>query len=462
MDFPWYHYDEKKSRFVQVKTSSGGGTRSTDMKRSSNYNECRDMGTSFFFHRGKSSKGRLSSLLVELAAFDLGELGEEILVNGKNQPFTIQNYIYAYGLKKVKFVIKTKNYDIGNVFEISDEETEDCTDEKPASDGTEINSQNASQSALIGNSAERRYLRQQQDAEYLASLAADQEKERKRAEEEKNKTSEEKQRNERLLREQLQKVAYLEGLRKARESRVPPEPSVEEEHVVVIVQHLQEGRKLRMFRPTDRLLAVYDWIGGINSEPEFFGLSFTPSAEAVLPEESVMKAERRILYMTKQDTPLPLSLEENEISFLGYHKDVYDDETATELYKEIEKKRQSLHDLLNQDPKEVLVSRETVFKDMMKLYQDDPFLKDHVIVVRFKDESTDGDGLGREAFSCFMDELLFNSCEEYAEFVPIMQPDFSIDEFRIIVTIFYHFFVNFGVFPLQLSVAAFILLSLVL
>ena len=90
----------------------------------------------------------------------------------------------------------------------------------------------------------------------------------------------------------------------------------------------------------------------------------------------------------------------------------------------------------------------------MKIYTNDKSLQDHRVIVRFKGELADGDGLGRESFSCFMDEFLIKLCEGFREFVPIVQPEFGVDELSTVGTIFYHFFSDFGVFPFQLSLAA--------
>ena len=73
------------------------------------------------------------------------------------------------------------------------------------------------------------------------------------------------------------------------------------------------------------------------------------------------------------------------------------------------------------------------------------------ITVRFIDEAATGDGVAQEAFSIFMDQLLFKCFEGTSEFIPIIQPEFGIDEFEIVEKIFYQFFLNFGVFPLQIA-----------
>ena len=102
-----------------------------------------------------------------------------------------------------------------------------------------------------------------------------------------------------------------------RQSRIPEEPSVADDHVVVIAQHISEGRKVRMFRPSDSFLAVYDWFGSENLEPEFFSLSFEPTSPPIFPDKSVRLAERRIVYMKESESPIPLSQEENEVSLKG-------------------------------------------------------------------------------------------------------------------------------------------------
>ena len=65
------------------------------------------------------------------------------------------------------------------------------------------------------------------------------------------------------------------------------------------------------------------------------------------------------------------------------------------------------------------------------------------------DETAKGDGVGREVYFTFLEHLLqvaFDGREEYA---PIVLPQFGEEEYEVVGKIFYHFFINFTLFPVQ-------------
>ena len=136
-----------------------------------------------------------------------------------------------------------------------------------------------SQSKLIGTSADRETIRGQQEKEYEESLAVDQSKEQERL------------KNEETLRKQL----YRQEARKARV------PSINEQCAVISVRHVVLGLQKRKFKTTEKMSAVYDWVGSLSSQPESFSLSGCGLPE-FLPSLSVMAADRSILNMTETET----------------------------------------------------------------------------------------------------------------------------------------------------------------
>ena len=136
-----------------------------------------------------------------------------------------------------------------------------------------------SQSKLIGTSADRETIRGQQEKEYEESLAVDQSKEQDRL------------KNEETLRKQL----YLQEARKARV------PSINEQCAVISVRHVVLGLQKRKFKTTEKMSAVYDWVGSLSSQPGSFSLSGCGLPE-LLPSLSVMAADRSILNMTETET----------------------------------------------------------------------------------------------------------------------------------------------------------------
>ena len=81
----------------------------------------------------------------------------------------------------------------------------------------------------------------------------------------------------------------LEGMRKARELRVPLEPDSTHPRVVLSVRHLHLGVIKRSFVPTDTVSAVYDWVGSLSTTPKHFALSKLPMVQ-IYPGESVTMA----------------------------------------------------------------------------------------------------------------------------------------------------------------------------
>ena len=85
----------------------------------------------------------------------------------------------------------------------------------------------------------------------------------------------------------------------------------------------------------------------------------------------------------------------------------------------------------------------------MKTYGKDGSILSHRMEVSVVDETAKGDGVGREVYFTFLEHLLqvaFDGREEYA---PIVLPQFGEEEYEVVGKIFYHFFINFTLFPVQ-------------
>ena len=57
---------------------------------------------------------------------------------------------------------------------------------------------------------------------------------------------------------EMKRLEYLEKLRKERESKVIAIPEMDEDHLVVCVNHPQAGMLKRIFRSTDLSQNIYD------------------------------------------------------------------------------------------------------------------------------------------------------------------------------------------------------------
>lgn len=139
------------------------------------------------------------------------------------------------------------------------------------------------------SSTERRVLIEEQDKEYNEALKADQQKEHEKQKE-------------------LENAREMEQLRREREAKVPEEPHIEEDHVVVSVRHLRGGIVTRAFYPNSVMQAVYDWIGSLQSDPPHFALfamTRTQSKTLIHPTQAIVP--QTMLYMEQRDDPVPPS-----------------------------------------------------------------------------------------------------------------------------------------------------------
>ncbi|XP_036920314.1 FAS-associated factor 2 isoform X2 [Sturnira hondurensis] len=152
----------------------------------------------------------------------------------------------------------------------------------------------ANQTYLVSERLEReernqtQVLRQQQDEAYLASLRADQEKERKKREEREQKRREE---EENLQEEKERKLECL-----------PPEPSPDDPDSVKIIFKLpNDSRVERRFHFSQSLTVIHDFLFSLKESPEKFQI------EANFP--------RRVLPCTpSEERPNPPTLQEAGLS----------------------------------------------------------------------------------------------------------------------------------------------------
>nr|ABK92794.1 unknown [Populus trichocarpa] len=117
----------------------------------------------------------------------------------------------------------------------------------------------------------QRLIREQQDDEYLASLAADREKEMKAIEEAEARrvqeevarkaALEEERRKEEESRRKLEEEQEFERLLAAKEASLALEPSSNDENAVTLLVRMPDGsRRGRRFLKSDKLHALFDFI----------------------------------------------------------------------------------------------------------------------------------------------------------------------------------------------------------
>ena len=190
------------------------------------------------------------------------------------------------------------------------------------------------------------------------------------------------------------------------------------------------------------MLAVYDWVGSLGFEPMVFKLTQPFSTVPVSPDVPVEKFTRTILQMTEVNEPIVMS-ENESITFSGYHQDF------KEIFEKVEKKREDNLNTLQPDFQIIDVDRNNVLKNILEIYKTCNDLKIFYLLVKFKGENAEGDRVAREVYSLFIEQLIFTSCDGRMHFVPVIQPEFGEEEFKIAGKTLFHFYINYSLFLVQ-------------
>ena len=118
----------------------------------------------------------------------------------------------------------------------------------------------------------------------------------------------------------MEKAILLQERRKA---RMPVEPDIEDDHVVISIRHPQLGTKRRLFRGNAKMNNVYDWMGSLSPEPTYF--MFSCGRSGLIPASApVSNFTLTTLNMTEVNEPLPFE-EDEEITMIGFQeKTIFD------------------------------------------------------------------------------------------------------------------------------------------
>ena len=104
--------------------------------------------------------------------------------------------------------------------------------------------------------------------------------------------------------------------------------------------------------------------------------------------------------------------------------------------------------------KKIRIKRENVFDGLITAFSEDKELTDHRIEVVFEGESAEGDGVAREAFDLFLSELFIQNFDGREQFIPIISPEMTHEDYKLLGSIMYHFFLNYGIFPVKIAQAS--------
>lgn len=436
----WLHYDKKKAKYCSVRANKGGGSREIKLDDECSKKHLIKIATSLFFPNGKSSFGDLDNMLLDVGNFKEESLDATMIENDVVVPFTVGKYIQQNKLSRTRLYLMSKKEDLfRSVLESTD------TDEIISSDDDDIlqipalktatpfnqstchsiqsmyphtiqapvaqefamyptqvmlpnfpyedNLTNNSligtteERSLIGTTEERLLLRNEIDLALMESLEFD-----------RNRPTAEPS-VETSTNPSHQDSLTPEFLQEKRKARVPPEPPLQEARTLVFARHTTMGTVSRFFKDSDKLMAVYDWVGSLSPLPCYFSLCLLPGIP-LQPIDSVKKIDRMV-QMQELTEPLFLDLEDQEVSFAGYG---LQEEAATinldekTIFQQIQQRREEALSVLKEDPFKTahVVKRANVIKDLVKLYNDVPELKETVPLLKFAEEDAVGDGVSRD------------------------------------------------------------------
>ena len=178
------------------------------------------------------------------------------------------------------------------------------------------------------------------------------------------------------------RISYLLALKEERANRLPPEPS--SERMPISVRHIFIGRITRYFHPKSKMMDVYNWIGSLNVEPEFFEI-LDYKGKAVYPADD---GESSLYNMKVRQSAINMS-HHGEIAFSEFGAS--NEMVAVENHntsKEATSYKSFRQDLLyRQKNLEIVISqvrRDQIYNHILGLYNENKKTKHFVIY--FKNE----------------------------------------------------------------------------
>lgn len=304
----WLHHDSAQGKYISVRLAKGGGSRTVEMPITATKNEIVPTAIELFFKNGTSQFGPSIDFNFGLANFKNEDISDTLMINEREVPFTIQNYLEAYKTNKVRLYLTS--YPKVEVLDI-ESDGEDirpqlrCPKKRDAETSVVEEEAAVDMFASLGREVHvkeslesRRAMIKQQDKEYEESLECDKAKQMK-------------------LENEIEDCLRKEALRQSRAGRVPPEPvGGEDNFVAVQIRHPIYGLLKRLFASTDLLASVYDWVGSYSTDPEHFVLCDTYGMQ-MAPSQPVSSADKCTLNMI-ESLWTPAFNDDTEVEFKGF------------------------------------------------------------------------------------------------------------------------------------------------
>ena len=125
-------------------------------------------------------------------------------------------------------------------------------------------------------------------------------------------------------------------LQRIRKRRVPPKPTLADDHIVLSVRHARKGTMRRIFLASATMKNVYDWVGGTSVEPMYFEL-FVDFRSPIPATDPANKYANIVLNMAEVSEP---PFFDEDITMPGFK------ENQTNDSDRLEKRRKSIRDSL--------------------------------------------------------------------------------------------------------------------
>ena len=250
------------------------------------------IGKELFLPDGKCCYGNEVDMSFGIANYQHEDLSE-INNKGITQAFTLEKYLESSKLTRIRLYLTSK---INTYYDSDDEQELNNSVFLPKNES----------SATLESIEERRRIVEEQDIAYESSLKIDQEKEAQKKQEITEK-------RDHLLKE-LKDAERKEKLRESRQARVPLEPAADSENCILVhVRHSSMGVIQRRFKHSDKVAAIYDWVGSLSDIPEHFEL--TDHALVLIAPSQPITVITSMLYMNESDSTPHI---EEDVNFRGF------------------------------------------------------------------------------------------------------------------------------------------------
>ena len=190
-------------------------------------------------------------------------------------------------------------------------------------------------------------------------------------------------------------------LQRIRKRRVPPEPTLADDLIVLSVRHARKGTMGRISLASATLNNVYDWIGATSVEPMHFEL-FVDFRSPIPATDPANKYASTVLNVVEVSEP---PFFDEDVTIPGFKENQTND--SDRLEKNRKSKRDSLYVAsLNQEQISYVVDRYNIIEEMFNVFS--KRVRQKFLSFTFKSKIAVGDGVSKDAYSTFLKRFISN------------------------------------------------------